>query len=120
VELDISSGQRGLPRAGGKVSCTGWHFQMTLSRKNSSDMPIAGTARFNLISPDFKRPWIITSRVLGNRFEPTCKKWSHQWGGESPSDQVKPKLTWWRRLLGFFFRNREEPDHASDVPIQED
>jgi len=40
-------------------------------------------------------------------------------GGESPSHQVKPKLTWWRRLLCFFFRNREEPDHASDVPIPE-
>ena len=41
-------------------------------------------------------------------------------GGESTSPQEKPKLTWWRRLLGFFFRNREESDHASDVPILED
>jgi len=39
-------------------------------------------------------------------------------GGESPSDQVKPRLTWWRRLLGFFFRMGRS--HASDVPIQED
>jgi len=41
-------------------------------------------------------------------------------GGESPPRVEKPKLTWWRRLLGFFFRNRVEPAHASGVPIQED
>ena len=40
-------------------------------------------------------------------------------GGESSSPKEKPRLTWWRRLLGFFFRNREEPDHASDAPNPE-
>jgi len=39
-------------------------------------------------------------------------------GGESVLEDEKPKLRWWRRLLGFFFR--KERSRASDVPIPED
>jgi len=39
-------------------------------------------------------------------------------GGESSSPKEKPRRTWWRRLLGFFFRMGRS--HASDVPNQED